>query len=94
MKFLIFLIFFLSSCASVQQTSSPPAEYASECKKDVEILRSYGDTIRIEYEPSKMQKADRFAEDYCLIERQKLSIKNQVSCDGCCKATYMCKNNK
>ncbi len=94
MRLLIVFLFFLSGCATVQQTSSPPAEYASECKKKVEILRSYGDTIRIEYEPSKMQKADKNAEDYCLIERQKVAIKNQVSCDGCCKATYICKNNE
>ena len=92
MKYIVFFFLFFSGCASVQQSGSPPAKYTLKCKKNVEILRSYGDTIRIEYEPSKMQKADKFAKDYCLIERQKVSVKNQVSCDGCCKATYICKD--
>tara|TARA_B100000989_G_scaffold265288_1_gene218102 strand:- start:634 stop:927 length:294 start_codon:yes stop_codon:yes gene_type:complete len=90
-KYLVVLLFFLPGCASVHKSNLPPDEYFTECSKDVEILRSYGDTIRIEYEPSRMLKADKYAEDYCLFERKKNSIKNQVSCDGCCKATYICK---
>lgn len=93
MKLLLFFVLFVSGCVSTEQTKAPPSEYSSECNIKVEILKSYGDTIRIEYEPSEMRKADKFANDYCLIERQKSSVKNQVSCDGCCKATYLCKSN-
>ena len=67
-----FLItFFFYGCASIGQKNSPPAKYSSDCQVNVQILKSFGDTIRIEYNPSNMATADKFASDYCLIERKK-----------------------
>ena len=56
-----------------------------------EFLKSYGDTVRIEYEPTKMMSADNMASEYCITYRNKVSTKNEVSCDGCCRATFICK---
>lgn len=94
MKYFLLITFFFYGCASIGQKNSPPAKYSSDCQVNVQILKSFGDTIRIEYNPSNMAKADKFASDYCLIERKKNSSKNQVNCDGCCTATYICKQKK
>ena len=87
---LFFSMVIFSGCASVN-TNSVPDSYSEKCDVDVEIIQSYGDTLRIEYKPSKNIVANEFASSYCLNERQKTSTKNQVQCDGCCRATYICK---
>lgn len=88
---LIILIIFISGCTSVKD-SDVPTSYSEECDIDVQIIQSYGDTIRIEYDPENKQTAEKFAINYCLNERQKSAKKNQVNCEGCCRATYICKS--
>ena len=38
-----------------------------------------------------MMSADNMASEYCITYRNKVSTKNEVSCDGCCRATFLCK---
>tara|TARA_Y100000813_G_C23927114_1_gene241679 strand:- start:260 stop:520 length:261 start_codon:yes stop_codon:yes gene_type:complete len=86
------LTLIFSGCASVNN-DSVPISYSEECSKDIEIIQSYGDTLRIEYHPKNKIQADQLGSNYCLNERKKISSKNQVNCDGCCRATYICKSN-
>ena len=58
---------------------------------ETKILKTYGDTLRIEYEPQNINAAENMASEYCLSTRSKVSTKNEVSCDGCCRATFICK---
>ncbi|MBS91794.1 MAG: hypothetical protein CMM95_01895 [Rickettsiales bacterium] len=91
--FILFsLLILIISCAS-KQDSGTTLNYVKDCDIETRILKSYGDTIRIEYKPSGMDAADNMALDYCLENRGKISTKNEVSCEGCCKATYICKSN-
>ena len=34
-----------------------------------------------------MNEADNMASEYCVTNRNKVSTKNEVSCDGCCRAS-------
>ena len=38
-----------------------------------------------------MNAADNMASEYCVTNRNKVSTKNEVSCDGCCRATFYVK---
>ena len=67
-----FLLMFLISCAS-NKNSGETLNYVNDCDIETRILRSYGDTIRIEYQPSGMDLADNMALDYCLENRNKIS---------------------
>ena len=86
------LLILLYSCATndIDGTGSN-LKYDKVCDVETRILKSYGDTVRIEYEPTKMMSADNMASEYCITYRNKVSTKNEVSCDGCCRATFICK---
>ena len=66
--------------------------YKSGCEEETKILRSYGDTLRIEHAPNDSEKALMISQEYC-AKRAKLSNINQSNCDGCCRTTYICKGN-
>jgi len=88
-------IFFIHSCATTDiDSSGSNLKYDKVCDVETRILKSYGDTVRIEYEPTRMKSADNMASEYCLSNRNKISTKNEVSCDGCCRATYLCKTEQ
>ncbi|MBD23061.1 MAG: hypothetical protein CL572_05310 [Alphaproteobacteria bacterium] len=89
-----FLIFLYSCATNNIDSSGGNLKYDKACDVETRILKSYGDTVRIEYEPTKSNSADNMASEYCLINRNKISTKNQVSCDGCCRATYLCKKEQ
>ena len=83
----------LCGCATNNiDSSGGNLKYDKVCDVETRILKSYGDTVRVEYEPQKMIAADNMASEYCLSTRSKVSTKNEVSCDGCSRATYICKN--
>lgn len=93
--FFVVSIFFLHSCATNDiDNSGSNLKYDKVCDVETRILKSYGDTVRIEYEPTRMVSADNMASEYCLSTRNKVSTKNEVSCDGCCRATYLCKTEQ
>ena len=64
--------------------------YKAGCEEKVKILKSYGDTIRIEHSPGDYDEALGLSKSYC-AERKKLITKNQSNCDGCCRTTFICK---
>ena len=76
-----------NSTYSNSRLNSSSSNYDKVCDVETRILKSYGDTVRIEYEPTKMNEADNMASEYCVTNRNKVSTKNEVSCDGCCRAT-------
>ena len=93
--FFVVSIFFLHSCATNDiDNSGSNLKYDKVCDVETRISKSYGDTVRIEYEPTMMVSADNMASEYCLSTRNKISTKNEVSCDGCCRATYLCKTEQ
>ena len=90
--FYVVSLIFLYGCATNNiDSSGGNLKYDKVCDVETRILKSYGDTVRVEYEPQKMIAADNMASEYCLSSRNKVSTKNQVSCDGYCRATYLCK---
>ena len=90
--FYIVSLIFLYGCATNNiDSSGGNLKYDKVCDVETRILKSYGDTVRIEYEPTKINEADNMASEYCVTNRNKVSTKNEVSCDGCCRATFICK---
>ena len=87
---LLFITLILASCAANSATTMKKDSYKSGCEAEVKILKSFGDTIRIEHSPADYDQALSLSKDYC-AEREKLSTKNQSNCDGCCRTTYICK---
>lgn len=82
----------LCGCATNNiDSSGGNLKYDKVCDVETRILKSYGDTLRIEYEPQNINAAENMASEYCLSTRSKVSTKNEVSCDGCCRATFVCK---
>tara|TARA_Y100000766_G_scaffold176924_1_gene151921 strand:+ start:59 stop:376 length:318 start_codon:yes stop_codon:yes gene_type:complete len=93
--FYVVSVILLCGCATNNiDSSGGNLRYDKECDVETRILKSYGDTVRIEYEAQNMSAADSMASEYCLSSRSKVSTKNEVSCDGCCRATYICKNSE
>ena len=88
---LIFISLILANCAA-NSTSMQRDDYKTGCNAEMKILRSFGDTIRIEHSPTEYDKALDLSKVYC-AERKKLSNKNQSNCDGCCRTTYICKGD-
>ena len=88
---IIFLILLYSCATNDIDGRGGNLKYDKVCDVETRILKSYGDTVRIEYEPTKMMSADNMASEYCITYRNKTSTKNEVSCDGCCRATFICK---
>lgn len=84
----IFLVimFFTLSCT----TSNQDKKYLSDCDSETGILKTYGDTIRIEYNLKNKEEVDQIANEYCK-KRSKVAKENQVACDGCCRVTFICK---
>ena len=92
--FYVVSLIFLYGCATNNiDSSGGNLKYDKVCDVETRILKSYGDTARIEYKPTNMKEADNMALEYCITYRNKVSTKNEVSCDGCCRATYICKSN-
>ena len=92
-KILILLIVtFLANCASKTTTQIKKDSYKAGCEVETKILRSYGDTLRIEHAPNNSEEALMISQEYC-AKRRKLSNINQSNCDGCCRTTYICKGN-
>ena len=90
-KILILLtVTFLANCATKTTTQIKKDSYKSGCEEETKILRSYGDTLRIEHAPNDSEKALMISQEYC-AKRAKLSNINQSNCDGCCRTTYICK---
>ena len=92
--YLVSLILLFGCATNSIDSSGDNLRYDKECDVETRILKSYGDTVRIEYEPQNMSAANSMASEYCLSSRSKVSTKNEVSCDGCCRATYICKNSE
>ena len=88
--FLLFITFMLVNCAANSATGMKQDSYKAGCESEVKILKSYGDTIRIEHSPADYEQALGISKSYC-AERKKLTTKNQSNCDGCCRTTYICK---
>ena len=88
---LIFISLILVSCAG-HSTSMKRDSYKAECDNEIKIIKSFGDTVRIEHSPAEYDKALELSRVYC-AERKKLSSKNQSNCDGCCRTTYICKGD-
>ena len=88
--FLFFITFMLANCAANSATSMKQDAYKAGCEAEVKILKSFGDTIRIEHGPADYNQALSLSKSYC-AERKKLTTKNQSNCDGCCRTTYICK---
>jgi len=63
------------------------------CSSKVEVVNSYGDTIRLKYNVSETILADQVASDWCK-EKGKLYSKNTMNCSGCCTSTYLCQSEK
>lgn len=87
---LVFVAIILANCAAKSATSMKQDSYKAGCEAEVKVLKSYGDTIRIEHSPADYDQALGLAKSYC-VERKKLTTKNQSNCDGCCRTTYICK---
>ena len=87
---LFFISVMLANCAAKGATKMKNDSYKAGCESEVKILKSYGDTLRIEHSPKDYDKAMSLSKSYC-AERKKLSNKNQSNCDGCCRTTYICK---
>ena len=87
---LVFVAIILANCAANSATGMKQDSYKAGCEAEVKVLRSYGDTIRIEHSPADYEKALGLSISYC-AERKKLTTKNQSNCDGCCRTTYICK---
>ena len=87
---LFFIILILANCAAKSSTPMKSDAYKAGCAEEVKILKSYGDTIRIEHSPADYDEALGLSKSYC-AERKKLSTKNQSNCEGCCRTTYICK---
>jgi hypothetical protein len=62
-----------------------------DCSTKVEVLSSYGDTIRLKFNVSEALSADDIAAQWCK-EQNKLYSKNTMNCNGCCTSTYLCKS--
>tara|TARA_B100000575_G_C22928405_1_gene538147 strand:+ start:213 stop:530 length:318 start_codon:yes stop_codon:yes gene_type:complete len=86
----IVLSIILSNCSTKSSINMKSDSYKAGCEAEVKILKSYGDTLRIEHSPADYEEAMNISKGYC-AERKKLSTKNQSSCDGCCRTTYICK---
>ena len=57
-KILILLtVTFLANCATKTTTQIKKDSYKSGCEEETKILRSYGDTLRIEHAPNDSEKA-------------------------------------
>ena len=82
----LLIMFFTLSCA----TSNQDKKYLSDCDSKTGILKTYGDTIRIEYNLKNKEEVDQIANEYCK-KRSKVAKENQVACDGCCRVTFICK---
>ena len=92
--FYVVSLIFLYGCATNNiDSSGGNLKYDKVCDVETRILKSYGDTVRIEYEPTKINAANDMASEYCITYRNKVSTKNEVSCDGCCRATFICKTS-
>ena len=87
---LVFVAIILANCAANSATRMKKDSYKAGCEAEVKILKSYGDTIRIEHSPADYEQALGISKSYC-AERKKLTTKNQSNCDGCCRTTYICK---
>ena len=87
---LVFVAIILANCAANSATRMKQDSYKAGCEVEVKILKSYGDTIRIEHSPADYEQALGISKSYC-AERKKLTTKNQSNCDGCCRTTYICK---
>tara|TARA_B100001248_G_C27369292_1_gene450801 strand:- start:759 stop:1076 length:318 start_codon:yes stop_codon:yes gene_type:complete len=87
---LFFITLVLANCAAKSATTMKTDSYKAGCEVGLKILKSYGDTLRIEHSPDEYEKAMSLSKSYC-EERKKLSTKNQSNCDGCCRTTYICK---
>ena len=87
---LFFITLVLANCAAKSATQMKSDSYKAGCKAEVKVLKSYGDTIRIEHSPADYEQALNISKSYC-AERKKLTTKNQSNCDGCCRTTYICK---
>ena len=87
---LVFVAIILANCAANSATGMKQDSYKAGCESEVKILKSYGDTIRIEHSPADYEQALGISKSYC-AERKKLTTKNQSNCDGCCRTTYICK---
>ena len=88
---LIFISLILVNCAG-NSVSMKRDSYKEGCDAEMKVLKSFGDTIRIEHSPAEYDKALNLSKVYC-AERKKLSNKNQSNCDGCCRTTYICKGD-
>ena len=90
--FFVGILVFIYGCTTNNiDSSGGNLKYDKVCEVETRILKSYGDTVRIEYRPTNINDADNMASEYCVSSRKKISTKNEVSCDGCCRATYLCK---
>ena len=90
---LVFIALVLANCAAKSATSMKSDAYKAGCEEEVKILKSYGDTVRIEHSPAGYDEALGLSKSYC-AKRKKLSTKNQSNCDGCCRTTYICKGEQ
>lgn len=89
-RYTFLVIMFLTlSCA----TSNQDKKYLSNCDSKTGILKTYGDTIRIEYNLKNKEEVDQIANEYCK-KRSKVAKENQVACDGCCRVTFICKSDE
>ena len=87
---LFFITLVLANCAAKSATQMKSDSYKAGCEEEVKILKSYGDTVRIEHSPADYDDALGLSKSYC-AERKKLTTKNQSNCDGCCRTTFICK---
>jgi hypothetical protein len=91
MKKIIFLALIVSIFTGCKSTPTSLGEAMGECPTKVEVVNSYGDTIRLRYSVSETNAADQIAAEWCK-EKGKLYDKNTMNCSGCCTSTYLCKS--
>ena len=82
-------ILLIAGCKS--DSSSRLGDAMGSCSSKVEVVNSYGDTIRLKYNVSETILADQVASDWCK-EKGKLYSKNTMNCSGCCTSTYLCQS--
>jgi hypothetical protein len=85
-NFIIYaILIFLSACASKPTLDSA----MGKCSENVEVIKAYGDTLRLKYDVENIADAKRIADEWC-SDRGKISKKNTSNCNGCCVSTYLC----
>jgi|TARA_B000000557_G_scaffold232165_1_gene205918 hypothetical protein len=86
--YMFFAIFLFIGCSSSDE--SVLENKIGKCEKEVEVIKAYGDDIRIRYPLGKESEADELAKEWCDVNG-KVSVKGTISCQGCCYSSYVCK---